>query len=1034
MTLCKRVCGGRDDGGGGTKNGCRCTVHPAPVPLAPAPPAPAPPAPVPPAPMTPAPAPPPPAPPVPAPTAPEPPAPAPAAPAPPAPAPPAPGSPAHVPPAPGSPAPVPPSPASPAPAPPAPGSPALVPPTPESLAPVPPAPAPPAPVPLAPGSPAPAPPKPPAPAAPVPLEQAPPRPAAPAPLVPPAPAVALAPPAPMPPVAGPPAPAVPLLRCSVSSSMSGSVRTFLSYVCTLTDVVSSPPTFCRGEGILQSFTLLAFPQENGFAERRIGLVMEVARTSMIHAAPRFLWPFAVRYAAHQLNLWPRVSLLETSPILRWTGKVGDVLVFRVWGSRAFVRVTSADMRSSRAIPCDVTFDESVPFYHLFPYRTATLPPPPPLFLAPGPPPVDPLPPQGPAPLGVFRVDPLPLAEPVEVAVDSGASRGAASGGVVSGGAEPASAEPRGAEPEVAEPGGAESEGAECGGAEPEGAEPRGTEPEGAEPGGAESEGAESGGAEPRGTTNAGGPAGAKGSVAGGTGDGGAGATSSGGAGVIAGAGGTRGTAAASPRGDRTSGFGAAGAGGVGGPRAGDPGARGTGAGDPGAGGTGARGAGAGCTRAGGAGASSLGGAGVTAGPRGPGGAGATGPRGARTRGTGAVRAGGVGTAMDAEIASWKSTDTYVDATPPPWANIVDGMCIFRVKRAPGSPPVFKARYVARGFSQRQGLSFFQIFSPTPKMTTLRVLLHVTAQHDYELHSLEFSTTFLQGSLHEEIWMRRPPGFTGSFPAGTQWSLRRPVYGLHQAPREWHDTLRTTLAALGDTAALTWVLQRFGFRYSSPLSTPLPTGHSLLATPSDESVEPSGPYPELVGCLMYLMTCTRSDLAYPLSILAHYVAPGRHRPEHWEAAKRVLRYFCSTLGMGLVLGGRGLVALTGHADASWNNVFVLDFVPDLGTADSDGIVTFTSWTHPPDLYPDFSPEGFWYSHTIPEAEPTRALATIQHSAATETTLTTTETTSTAAETTSTAAETTSAAAKATVAAAATLTPIADVKKETGMDQI
>ncbi|CAI7733497.1 unnamed protein product [Closterium sp. NIES-54] len=68
----------------------------------------------------------------------------------------------------------------------------------------------------------------------------------------------------------------------------------------------------------------------------------------------------------------------------------------------------------------------------------------------------------------------------------------------------------------------------------------------------------------------------------------------------------------------------------------------------------------------------------------------------------------------------------------------------------------------------------------------------------------------------------------------------------------------------------------------------------------------------------------------------------------------------------------------------NNVFVLDFVPDLGTADSDGIVTFTSWTHPPDLDPDFSPEGFWYSHTIPEAERTRALATIQHAAAAETT--------------------------------------------------
>ncbi|CAI7783614.1 unnamed protein product [Closterium sp. NIES-53] len=68
--------------------------------------------------------------------------------------------------------------------------------------------------------------------------------------------------------------------------------------------------------------------------------------------------------------------------------------------------------------------------------------------------------------------------------------------------------------------------------------------------------------------------------------------------------------------------------------------------------------------------------------------------------------------------------------------------------------------------------------------------------------------------------------------------------------------------------------------------------------------------------MYLMACTRPDLTYPLSLLAHYVAPSRHRKMHWDAAKRVLRYLCSTLGMGLVLGGRGPVVLTGHADASW----------------------------------------------------------------------------------------------------------------------
>ncbi|CAI7860646.1 unnamed protein product [Closterium sp. NIES-54] len=928
--------------------------------------------------------------------------------------------------------------------------------------------------------------------------------------------------------------------------------------------------FCRGVGILQSFKFPDSPQQNGTAKRRIGLVMEVARTSMIHAAaPHFRWPFAVWYTANQLNLWPRVSLLETSPTLRWTGEVGDASVFRDWGSRAFVRDTSADKLSPRAIlggflgfvldvpgwqfyhptSCrlfpshDITFDESVP-YHSAP------PLPPQLFLAPGPPPVDPLLPQGPAPSGVSQVDPLPSTAPVQVAVDSGAARGAASGGL----------EPRGAESEGAETGGAEPGGVEPGGAEPAGVatgggEPVGAEPEGVEPGVAASEGAKSGVEEPRGASLSRGSAGASPRLSpqrlrewfvqrtrlr-------SGASGAGGPGVAIGAGVTGGTATTGPGGART---------------------RGTGAGapmEPGA-------ARVGGTNAGGAGAGGAGGAGVGAVDPGAGGPGDTvrsrpyfvpllqqlvsplpapfpyteqsgglserreptsrpvspvrtarrvphsrpplvpgthamalrpssvplrvplpspsesslpevpDPESHRARAASPTVSRLLATAvsdpsfesvvvsalvaelldfgaacrldyasalvvesasssppsvgdpdaldiptprsyaeaftgpysshwqaaLDAEMASWKSTGTYVDEVPPPGANIVDGMWIFRVKRPPGSPPAIKARYVARGFSQRRGVDSFQTFSPTPKMTTLRVLLHVAAQHDYELHSLDFITAFLQGSLHEEIWLRCPPGFTESFLAGTQWSLQRLVYGLRQAPREWHDTLRTTLAGLGfalatadpslflrtdtslppfyvlvyvddlvfataDTEALTLVkselqkrhtctdlgelrsylglqitrdrarrpitltrshmvhqfLQRFGFQFSSPQPTTLSTSHSLSAPPSDESVEPSGLYPELVGCLMYLMTCTRSDLAYPLSLLARYVAPGRHRKMHWDAAKRVLRYLCSTSGMGLVLGGRGPVVLTGHVEASWELRW-LTYVPtDLG---------------------------------------------------------------------------------------------------------
>ncbi|CAI7857585.1 unnamed protein product [Closterium sp. NIES-54] len=279
------------------------------------------------------------------------------------------------------------------------------------------------------------------------------------------------------------------------------------------------------------------------------------------------------------------------------------------------------------------------------------------------------------------------------------------------------------------------------------------------------------------------------------------------------------------------------------------------------------------------------------------------------------------------------------------------------------------------------------------MTTLRVLLHVAAQRDYELHSLDFSTAFLYGRLHEEIWLRRPPGFTDTFPPGTQWSLRWPVCGLHQSPREWHNTRRSTLRDLGfrpssldpslfvrigstlffilvyvsnlvfatadraaqtevkcelqkrhkctdlgelqrylglqiirDRAARTitltqshlvqQVLRRSGFQFSTTQPTPLVVDHRLTGPFPDEPFETSGPYVELVGCLMYLMTCTQPDLAFPLSVLSRFVATRRHRHVHWTAAVRVAKYLATTSCMRLVLGGTQLVVLTGHCDSSY----------------------------------------------------------------------------------------------------------------------
>ncbi|CAI7734805.1 unnamed protein product [Closterium sp. NIES-53] len=160
--------------------------------------------------------------------------------------------------------------------------------------------------------------------------------------------------------------------------------------------------------------------------------------------------------------------------------------------------------------------------------------------------------------------------------------------------------------------------------------------------------------------------------------------------------------------------------------------------------------------------------------------------------------------------------------------------------------------------------------------------------DYKLHSLDFSTAFLQGSLHEEIWLRCPPGFNGSFPKGTQWSLRRPVYGLRQAPREWHDTLRTKPVALG-------------FAPSSPgpsfyAPTLLCPRSTFLCTSS--GTEHGAHHPDSVthGAWSFSALASRGPRHSPLLCL--------------QATCSQLHLWTSpTSGMGLALGGRDSVVLT-----------------------------------------------------------------------------------------------------------------------------
>ncbi|CAI7931295.1 unnamed protein product, partial [Closterium sp. NIES-54] len=719
--------------------------------------------------------------------------------------------------------------------------------------------------------------------------------------------------------------------------------------------------FCREQGIRQSWTLPESPQQNGVAERRIGLVMEIARTSMTHArAPYFLWPYTVRYAAHQPNLWPRVSQPEVSPTSLWTGSPGVASRFRVWGCLALVRDTSADKILPRAVSCvflgfpensadytfyppplhqffdsrGVRFDEFVPYY----------PPPPSLALS-----------------GVSHATPPPsIAPKVQLPSPQSSSQPTA---------DPARAGFCGEDP-----GGASSRGAGVGA---ESVTVRGLGFGGA---GVGAEPVTAGDSSLRG-------AGVSGAVPGS-------ATTGGAIGSLeSGPGATTAPETTPPphpyptrhqahvrrareeqlqlereerelerqqlklqwleeqqqqqtrsrsRSSRSSSSHLLLVSLVFGPlfspllllpppplllslvlhfllltppqlfslllcprcpllfltlglrvallvlvpcplfpsltfvlpftefasiRCLDY-------------------------------ATSL----VAAAPTSPlavGGECALGcdaledrqfeleflvaasphlcamllaPDGdpdaldIPTPRTYAEAVSGPWAsqwraAMDSEMASYRSTGIYVVKVPPLGANVVNGMWIFRVKRPPGSPPPSSADpslFVRRG------------------STPLFVLVYVD--------DVVFATADRVALAEKKLELQKRH-------TCTDLGELRHYLGLQITKERAARTI-----TLSQSHMVQQVLQRFELQHSSVQRTPLAIDHRLTGPFRDEPFEPSGPYADLVGCLMYLMTCTRPDLAFPLSILARFVAPGRHHPVHWTAAVRVAKYLATTSGV------------------------------------------------------------------------------------------------------------------------------------------
>jgi hypothetical protein len=154
-------------------------------------------------------------------------------------------------------------------------------------------------------------------------------------------------------------------------------------------------------------------------------------------------------------------------------------------------------------------------------------------------------------------------------------------------------------------------------------------------------------------------------------------------------------------------------------------------------------------------------------------------------------------AMHEELASLKAKGVYEEVNSiPSDRKPVRCKWVLHIKRdKTGAISRFKARLVAKGFTQKPGQDFTFTFAPVARWDSIRALLCLTALHDFELRQLDVKTAYLNGPLEEEIYMNAPDGFNYSCP---YWRLRKGLYGLRQAGRQWYLTLHDAYTDLGYT--------------------------------------------------------------------------------------------------------------------------------------------------------------------------------------------------------------------------------------------
>jgi transposase InsO family protein len=345
-------------------------------------------------------------------------------------------------------------------------------------------------------------------------------------------------------------------------------------------------------------------------------------------------------------------------------------------------------------------------------------------------------------------------------------------------------------------------------------------------------------------------------------------------------------------------------------------------------------------------------------------------------------------AMKDELQAFQENQAWAPVDKlPSGKTLVQSKWVFKKKIESDKSVRYRARLVAKGFTQKPGIDYEETFSPVVRHSTLRLLFALSVQLNFDITHLDVKTAFLNGYLKEDIYMVQPD-ISCDNKEKVIVKLNRAIYGLKQSSRSWYERVEQRLCELGfkkcklepcvftkmynevkviialyvddffvysnskeETEKLVsalsssfkiknlgqvqqclgmrvkvdrnanvvtldqeeyveQLLERFSMLHCKGATTPM---ECKLNLEKCETCDKQIPYQQLIGCLLYLSVLTRPDIAFSVSFLSQFNKC--HTNEHWNYAKRILRYLMKTKSFCLKYV-KGKAELEGYVDADW----------------------------------------------------------------------------------------------------------------------